>query len=251
MHGLQIEDLLLLKASLFKATLQFYEAALSARSVLARASGVKTAIGFTSAHISRKNENFSLRHLLSIGNSLFVGEGNLSFSACVCRMQNINPRDICTTTFEDETDLSVEARYNARLLSALGARVLHGIDGADLRSVFRTERFSNIVFMFPNVASREPSYGRNPNHPLVCRFLASAARHLNPDGKVVIAAVDNGYYRGAFNFIEAARKSGYAPPTEHPFHPEDFPGYEHVMTHQEGSALEVHDKFSVWIFQLN
>ena len=64
------------------------------------------------------------------------------------------------------------------------------------------------------------------------------------------AAVNSPYYLGSFNFNEAARKTGYGPPEIYPFAPPVFVGYEHVMTHQDESALDDHDEFSLWVFHL-
>jgi len=39
-------------------------------------------------------------------------------------------------------------------------------------------------------------------------------------------------------------------PLKYIFDPNDFLGYTHTMTHQEGSALDNHDKFATWEFKL-
>lgn len=100
------------------------------------------------------------------------------------------------------------------------------------------------------MASRELIEGRNPNFILVRDFLESAAHQLKPGGKVYISAVDSPHYYGAFQFDEAAKTAGFGPPEVYPFDPKDFPGYTHTMTHEDESALDNHDKFATWVFEL-
>lgn len=64
-----------------------------------------------------------------------------------------------------------------------------------------------------------------------------------------ISVVDSPHYRGAFQFEEAAKIAGFKPPEIYKFDPNTFPEYEHTMTHQTGSALENHNKFSTFIFK--
>lgn len=40
-------------------------------------------------------------------------------------------------------------------------------------------------------------------------------------------------------------------PTTHRFDPDAFPGYEHTMTNEDGSALSKHDQFSTWVFRVD
>jgi hypothetical protein len=39
-------------------------------------------------------------------------------------------------------------------------------------------------------------------------------------------------------------------PTKYKFDPEDYPEYEHIMTHQDESRIEDYSKFSTWEFKL-
>jgi hypothetical protein len=71
-----------------------------------------------------------------------------------------------------------------------------------------------------------------------------------PNGQVLISAVDNPHYRGAFQFDKAAEASEFFTPDVYPFDPEEFPGYTHTLTHQDGSALDNHETFSTWVFKL-
>ncbi len=62
--------------------------------------------------------------------------------------------------------------------------------------------------------------------------------------------MNNPHYHGAFQFNNAAKIAGFQPPEIYPFDPSEFPGYDHTMTHQDESALDNHDKFVTWVFEL-
>lgn len=81
-------------------------------------------------------------------------------------------------------------------------------------------------------------------------FLISSASQLQRGGKVIISAVDSPHYHGAFQFEKAAEIAGFKSPEVYTFDPSAFPGYEHSMTHQAGSALEDLDAFSTWVFRM-
>ena len=243
-------DFLLLKVSILNATFGLREMAAPTPSIDRARWRQQQAFGKFLWLLKGKAGKFDFVGNLSQGNILLVGEGNLSFSLSLSRKKTIASRQITASTFEPEKALSHKAKHNADRLRSNGTTVVHGVDAKNLRAAFGATRFDSIVFMFPNVASRKPNRGRNPNHRLLCRFLASAARQMKAGGNVIVAAVNKPHYLGAFNFSEAAEKTGYQSPEAYPFDPSDFPGYEHVMTHQEESALEEHDKFSLWVFRL-
>ncbi|MEZ5690744.1 MAG: class I SAM-dependent methyltransferase [Rickettsiales bacterium] len=201
-------------------------------------------------YLLRKNVKFDFVAQVAKGKTLLVGEGNLSFALSLARKQSINPAFITATTFEKVNELSQDAKDNAKKLRILGAEVLHGINASKIADIFSDKRFETIIFQFPHAGSREPIDDHNPNFILVSNFLNNAARLLVNDGAVLISAVDSPHYHGAFQFEDAAKEAGFAKPTIYPFEPSDFIGYEHTMTHQSGSALENHDKFSTWVFHL-
>lgn len=197
-----------------------------------------------------KARGFNLVSELSSGSVLLVGEGNLSFALSLSKHTSINPYNLITTTYEELSELSEYAIENSAALQEMGADVIYNVDATKLHGSFGTEKFDNIVFNFPNVASREPIEDRNPNFILVRDFLISAADQLYHNGKVYINAVDTPHYRGAFSFEEAAEVSGFKMPEIYPFDPYEFSGYNHVMTHNDDSALESHDSFATWVFEL-
>ncbi len=184
------------------------------------------------------------------GNTLFVGESNLSFALSIAKTPGIFTSNLIATTYEKDSDLSEEAQQNAEILKQSGASVLNGIDATKLEKYFPHQRFNTIVFLFPNAGSREPEYGRNPNCILIRDFLKSAATCLAPNGKILITAVDSPHYQGAFQFEEAAEKTGYRIIGAYPFDPQSFPGYSHTNTNDDDSALEKHDEFNTWVFEL-
>lgn len=183
-------------------------------------------------------------------NTLFVGEGNLSFSLSIAKTPGITTSNLVVTTYEKTLDFSEEAQQNAEILRRSGVSVINGIDATKLDRYFSRQKFDTIIFQFPNAGSRDPEYGRNPNYILIRDFLKSAASCLAPNGKILITAVDSPHYQGAFQFEEAAEKAGYNIRGSYPFDPESFPGYSHTNTNDDDSALEKHDEFKTWVFEL-
>ena len=121
-----------------------------------------------------------------------------------------------------------------------------GVDATNLSEWFGRRRFDLIVFQFPNVGSREPRYGRNPNHILVRRFLKSAAAHLSAQGQVAITVVNSSHYDGAFDMDGAAERSEFALPVAHPFRFADY-----VKTKDDGiGAVDESDECVTYVFRL-
>ena len=58
------------------------------------------------------------------------------------------------------------------------------------------------------------------------------------------------HYHGAFQFDQAAEEAGFKPPEMYKFDPSEFPGYIHTMTNEDESALDNHDHFATWVFEL-
>lgn len=122
---------------------------------------------------------FDFTARLRMGNVLFVGEGNLSFAQTISRKPRVPTSSILATVYEAEEDLTDTASDNARKLLKLGCSVKTGVDATRLSDTIGKRQFRTIIFQFPNVASRDPRYGQNPNHVLVARFLKSARNHLD------------------------------------------------------------------------
>lgn len=186
------------------------------------------------------------------GRSLLVGEGNLSFSRSLARIVGVAAKNMTSTTFQGEDDYTEAMRANARVLRRSGATVMSGVDATKLSKWFGRSKFDLLVFQFPNVGSRNPLYGRNPNHILVRRFLKSATEHLTGNGIVAISAVNSPHYDGAFDVDGAAERNEYEIPVAYPFYFSDYPGYTHVKTKDDGSsAVAEGDEFVTYVFHRN
>lgn len=188
---------------------------------------------------------------VGLGDVLLVGEGNLSFSKSLLIRPNTGIRSLYATTFESAKMLSSEATAHSNFLKSQGCIVDHDVDAMRLDKKLNDIKFDTIIFQFPNVGSRNPKYGHNPNHVLVRRFLVSAAEFLKPSGRVIISAVDNSYYNGLFKFDEAAEFSDYKKPENYVFKPHEFKEYSHLNTNDDDSALEDYNSFSSWVFRKN
>ena len=186
----------------------------------------------------------------NLGNVLLVGEGNLSFSKSLLTISSSGITGMIATTYETERSMPDAAKANASFLRQHGAVVMHDIDAAHLDKEFSSQKFDTIIFQFPNVGSREPIYGRNPNYILLRKFLRSAAEILAPNGEILISSVDSPYYEGAFQFEDATEFVGFKTPESYPFDPSNFPGYSHVNTNDDESAIEEHKKFITRVFRL-
>ncbi len=185
-----------------------------------------------------------------LGKTLLVGEGNFSFALSLVENYSIVPENITATVFEAENEVSELTILNAEDLANYGANILFEVDATNLEYTFENKKFDNIIFQFPNVGSREPIEGRNPNYILIREFLKSAMQVLKEDGKVLITTVNSSYYRAVFHFDEAAEETGFNEPEIYSFDPNDFHEYIHSMTNKDESAIEDYDSFCTYIFKL-
>lgn len=184
---------------------------------------------------------------IKLGNVLFVGEGNFSFSCALAQLPEVPAQRIVTSIYEDHAETDV-VKENTTRLESIGAAVQYGVDATKLDQSLKNKKFHTIIFQFPNTGSRDPLYGHNSNFVLIRRFLKSAAFCLEDGGIILITAVDNPYYRGAFRFEDAAKQAGYDEPEVLVFNPEDFHGYSHVNTNNHESAIDDHHVFKTWVF---
>lgn len=183
------------------------------------------------------------------GRTLLVGEGNFSFSLSLIRSRAVDPKSVVVTTLQSAARLPRGSAKNASQLRNAGTRVQHKVDATKLCESFSKNLFQTIVFNFPNVGSRQPKYGRNPNHDLVRAFLQSSKDVLANGARVLITSVDSPHYRGVFQFPLAAEKTGFEIERVHRFYPTAFRGYTHINTNDEDSAVSEHAKFCTWVFK--
>jgi hypothetical protein len=184
------------------------------------------------------------------GRTLLVGEGNLSFSLALSNLAGA-VENMTASTFQTSAEYSEAATQNEKVLRRRGVTTMAGVDATNLSRFFGQRRFAFIIFQFPNVGSRHPLYGRNPNHILVRRFLKSAAGHLTLGGRVAITAVNSSHYDGAFDMDGAAERNDYATPIAYPFYFSDYPGYSHVKTKEDGIDAIEGDEFVTYVFRRN
>lgn len=196
-----------------------------------------------------KAQTFDFIGAVAEGRTLLVGEGNVSFALALAKNSRVSANRLVASVYQRWDELTDDAISNMDDLKSLGATVLSGVDATALQASLGSWLFDTIVFQFPHTGSREPVNGHNPNFILVSNFLKSAASQLRVGGQVLITAVDSTHYQGAFQFDEAAKIAGFLPPESYPFDPDAFPGYEHTMTHQSGSALDEHYRFRTWVFR--
>lgn len=183
------------------------------------------------------------------GNTLLVGEGNLSFTiSLVQKLQLLS--SLITSTYEDYSELSECARTNAKLLKRAGIKVLHGLDATELHKNFYSNAFDKVIFQFPHSGSREGINGINANYVLVKKFITSASYILKTDGVILITIVDSDFYNNTFRFDELAEELRISQPTKYKFNPKDYPEYEHTMTHQEESGIDDYSKFATYEFRI-
>lgn len=73
---------------------------------------------------------------------------------------------------------------------------------------------------------------------------------LKESGIILITIVDSDFYNNIFLFDALSQELGMQKPIKYKFDPEDYPGYEHTMTHQEESGIKGYSKFATWEFRL-
>jgi len=128
--------------------------------------------------------------------------------------------------------------------------VLDQIDARSVDRQFGTGVFDLIGFQVPNVASRQPKHGRNPNHVLLKRFLKSAANAISQHGAICVTTINSPYYDGTFSVDDAARWAGLSKPDAYRFDPDDYSGYYHTNTlDQSVSAIGSAEYFVTFVFR--
>ncbi len=189
-------------------------------------------------------------NLVRVSKTLFVGEGNLSFAVELTRKAKEYTHNIIATTYLKEADFDELTAKNARVLREKHVEIRGGVDARNLERWFSRAEFDFIVFQFPNVGSRKPRYGRNANHILVRHFLRSARQRISLKGCVAITVVNSPHYDGAFHMDEAAQRYNFHRPVAHPFNFEEFPGYIHAKTKDDGeSAIRDDSTFVTYVFR--
>ena len=183
------------------------------------------------------------------GNTLLLGEGNLSFTISLVKKLQLLPH-LIAATYEDYSELSEYVKLNTKLLKQAGVKILHNLDPTELHQNFYSNAFDTIIFQFPHSGSREGINGVNANYVLVRNFIISASHILKRDGVVLITVVDSDFYNNMFRFDELAEELRISLPKKYKFDPKDYPEYEHTMTHQDESGIDYYSKFATYEFRV-
>jgi len=183
---------------------------------------------------------------IKLGSTLLVGEGNLSFTISLMKKLQLLP-NLIASIYEDFSELSEYAQFNAKLLKLAGIKVLHAIDATKLYKDFHSSWFDTIIFQFPHSGSREWINGVNENYTLVKKFITSASQILKKDGAILITVVDSDFYNNMFQFNELAEELGISLPTKYKFDPKDYPEYEHTMTCSKLESRTKAQNSALWL----
>ena len=132
----------------------------------------------------------------TIEKTLFLGEGNFSFSANLVRILGqeslSNVWSSCFESDESKKELNeqnIEANdiklNNITFLKSRGCHVLAGVDAENLDSDPRLsgKLFSKIIFMFPHVGGKMKI---NRNRKLLLNVISSCRKMIEDDGLIVI-----------------------------------------------------------------
>lgn len=183
----------------------------------------------------------------NLEDTLLVGEGNLSFAKSLLFLP-CGITSMTATTFENQKDVSDETKDNAMILQCHGATVVHNVDATRLSDHLGKRKYNTTIFQFPNVGSRDPKYGQNPNHIMIRKFLENAKDHLSDNGKILITTVDTPHYDGVSRFEDAAKFAGCKMIESYLFDPSVFRGYSHTNTLDDKSAIKDHKRFVTRVF---
>lgn len=183
------------------------------------------------------------------GHALLIGERNFCFTISLIKKLQALP-NLITSTYEDSSELSEYTEFKAKVLKQAGIKVFHGLDATELHKNFYSNAFDTIIFQFPHSGSREGINEINANYVLVKKFITSASYILKTAGAILITIVDSDFYNNIFRFDELAEELGISHPVKYTFDPNDYPEYEHTMTHQEESGIDDYSKFATYEFRI-
>jgi hypothetical protein len=198
---------------------------------------------------TQNSNTFDFVSAVQNGRTLFIGEGNFSFSLSIVKQVG-DVSNIIASTIEKEDDFSDFTKSNILALESLGVQVLCGIDATQIAKQFEGYIFDNIIFQFPHTGSFKSVDGENPNFTLLRDFLISAKPLLSADGKVIVSIVNSPFYQRIFKIEEVAKITGYNDVQIYDFNSLLFADYNHKMTNKEESTISSEDDLITIVFQV-
>ena len=173
---------------------------------------------------------------------LLLGEADFSFGVALLRQLGGSGAAVVATEVRSRSE--VESTYgggsgrrsasaNVGTLQAQHVDVQFGVDATSIPASLG--RFQVIVFNFPRMPE-DSRGGATNNRAMLAGFFRSAAPRLAPDGRIFLS-LSTTRYIGRWEPEELARPASLALESiRAAFHERNFPGYQHQMTHEEGSA---------------
>ncbi|ORE10169.1 hypothetical protein BCV72DRAFT_34930 [Rhizopus microsporus var. microsporus] len=167
---------------------------------------------------------------------LLVGEGNFSFAKSLAENYLMEGAENMIATCYDSEEVLYEkyqeAKENIELIRELGATVMFNIDATHFSKEIRKNKYTKIIFNFPHAGAGIKDQDRNviANQKLLTAFFQAAEPLLEKEGEIHITLKTCKPY-DLWSVKGLARSLGVlATKGTRPFHPDDFPGYEHRRT---------------------
>jgi hypothetical protein len=105
-------------------------------------------------------DDFDFAKAALIGQTLFVGEGNLSFALCFAeQLDKFTRKTICASTFERREEWLDTTRVHAKKLVRLGCEVMDGMDAQKIDTLFGGPSLILSFFSFQTLEAGSQSTG--------------------------------------------------------------------------------------------
>jgi hypothetical protein len=182
---------------------------------------------------------------------LLLGEGDFSFSLSLAQKVETpqQPSNIVATSYETQARVeelySNSGKQNIEDLNKKGIEVKHEVDATKIELKLGKEKFTSIVFNFPFVPTPRGATQIPKNVEMLKKFFVSAANSLEIGGKVFVTTKD--YWHTRFKTENLAKDAGLSLDTKMQFNSQEFPGYEHKMSHEDKSANKTSEA-TVFVF---
>ncbi len=218
---------------------------------------IKNKFGFQELYAHRRGKDWGVYaklnpdnkdNLVPIrGETLLVGEGNLTFTGSVVVLGLTLPGNITATVYEQKEEKSQETRDRAQALSDQGVTVDFGVDATALHEGAEDKpKYDSIVWMFPHPGGPR-AQAASSGAALLARFFSSAATRLKPGGKIIVTlrvAKDPEWYVSRWRPVEAAAAAGLTLVSRSDFSQGDYPGYTHETTDKGAKRADVSKGFT-------